>query len=61
MWEQMLQTGDGGANALIAPQQRALKTVGMASTPVDTPGAHLTRGALCTRVSVLWLASQQLD
>ena len=27
----------GGANALVAPQQRALKTVSMASTPVDTP------------------------
>ena len=26
-----------GANALVAPQQRAIKTVGMASTPVDTP------------------------
>ena len=35
--------------------------VGGRATPVDTPGAHLTRGALCTRVSVLWLASQQLD
>ncbi|CAH0370769.1 unnamed protein product [Pelagomonas calceolata] len=26
-----------GANALVAPQQRALKTISMASTPVDTP------------------------